>query len=118
MQTKKIIYWATTLFLCGLMLYSASMYFSNTALIKGFFKSFNYPEYIVIPLAILKILGIIMLLTRTSKWLTEWAYAGFFFDLILATVAHYYAGHGIIGFSFYGLIVLFPSYFLGKYIRD
>jgi hypothetical protein len=94
------------------------MYFMNTEGIKGFFENFNYPTYIVIPLAIAKISGVAMILWRPNNWLTEWAYAGFFFNLIFATVAHHYAGHGIIGFSLYGLVAIFPSYFLGKYIRD
>lgn len=94
------------------------MYFTETEMIKGLFERFNYPKYIVIPLAILKIIGVVLILWRPSKWLTEWAYAGFFFDLILATTAHQYAGDGILGFSLYGLIAIFPSYFLGKYIRD
>ncbi|MDP5082611.1 MAG: DoxX family protein [Winogradskyella sp.] len=117
-RTKQIVYWVTTVVLCAIMLYSASMYFTKTEMVKGFFESFNYPKYIVIPLAVLKILGVGMILWRQSKWLTEWAYAGFFFDLVLAIVAHHYAGDGIIGFSLFGLIALFPSYFLGKYIRD
>ncbi len=87
-------------------------------MIKGFFESFNYPKYIVIPLAILKVFGVGMILWRKSTWLTEWAYAGFFFDLVLATAAHYFAGHGVVGFSLYGLLLIFSSYFLGKQIRD
>jgi len=118
MLTKKIIYWVATVVLCGIMLYSAQMYFRNTEMVEGFFKNLNYPSYFVIPLAVLKVLGVTMILWRKSQWLTEWAYAGFFFDLVLATAAHHYAGHGIFGFSLYGLITLFPSYFLGKYIRD
>lgn len=118
MLTKKIIYWLSTFVLCGIMLYSAQMYFRNTEMAEGFFKSMNYPTYFVIPLAVLKVLGVIMILWRKSTWLTEWAYAGFFFDLVLATAAHHYAGHGIFGFSLYAIIALFPSYFLGKYIRD
>lgn len=118
MRTKQIVYWVSTAILCGIFLYSASMYFAETEKVKGFFESFNYPAYFVIPLAILKVLGVVMILWRQSKWLTEWAYAGFFFDLVLATAAHHYAGHGIIGFSLYGLIAIFPSYFLGKYLRD
>ena len=118
MRTKQILYWASTAVLCGIFLYSAFMYFNNTEMVKVFFENLNYPTYIVIPLAILKILGVIMVLWRPNKWLTEWAYAGFFFDLILATAAHHYAGHGILGFSLVGLIAIFPSYFLGKYIRD
>lgn len=118
MRVKRIIYWVTTLALCVIMLYSATMYFVKTEAIKGFFESFNYPTYLVIPLAVLKILGVGMILWRQNKWLTEWAYAGFFFDLVLATAAHHHAGQSIIGFSLYGLIAIFPSYFLGKYLRD
>jgi hypothetical protein len=54
------------------------MYFTNIEMIKGFFESFNYPTYIVIPLAVAKILGVIVLLWRPNKWLSEWGYAGFF----------------------------------------
>ena len=118
MLTKKIIYWVATAVLCGIMLYSAQMYFRNTEMVEGYFEMLNYPTYFVIPLAVLKVVGVIMILWRKSQWLTEWAYAGFFFDLVLATAAHYYAGDGVLGFSLYALIALFPSYFLGKYIRD
>jgi len=118
MLTKKIIYWLATAILCGIMLFSAQMYFRNTETVEGFFEMLNYPTYFVIPLAVLKLLGVSMILWRKSQWLTEWAYAGFFFDLVLATAAHYYAGHDILDFSLYALIALFPSYFLGKYIRD
>ncbi len=118
MKINKTMYWISTGLLCLLMSYSAAMYFTSTEMIKGFFESFNYPTYIVIPLAVLKVLGIIMILWRKSTWLTEWAYSGFFFDLVLATAAHHYAGHGVVGFSLYGLILIFPSYFLGKKIRD
>jgi len=118
MRTKQIVYWLSTAVLCGIFLYSAFMYFTKTEMIKGFFENFNYPTYIVIPLAIVKILGVVVILWRPNKSITEWVYAGFFFDLVLATVAHHYAGHGILGFSLYGLLAIFPSYFLGKYIRD
>lgn len=118
MRIKQIFYWLTTAILCGIMLFSAFMYFTKTEMVKSFFESFNYPTYIVIPLAVLKVLGAIMVIWRSNKWLTEWAYAGFFFDLVLATAAHHYASHGIFGLSLLGLIAIFPSYFLGKYIRD
>jgi hypothetical protein len=113
-----MVYWVSTAILCGIFLYSAVLYFTQTEMVKGFFESFNYPTYIVIPLAIVKVLGVIVLLWRPNTWLTEWAYAGFFFDLVLATATHHYAGHDIFGVSLFGLIVIFPSYLLGKYIRD
>ncbi|ARV09783.1 hypothetical protein BTO05_09050 [Winogradskyella sp. PC-19] len=118
MLTKKIIYWVSTAVLCGIMLYSAQMYFRNTEMVKGFFESFNYPTYFVIPLAVLKVFGVIMILWRKSQWLTEWAYAGFFFDLVLAYMAHHFANDGQELFALIALVAIFPSYFLGKYIRD
>ncbi|MEH6536733.1 MAG: DoxX family protein [Psychroserpens sp.] len=116
MKTTKILYWIATILLSFLFLYSAQMYFFNTEMVQGYFKVLNYPSYIVIPLAIIKVLGVIMILWRKSNWLTEWAYAGFFFDLVLATAAHQYAGDTL-GLSVVGIPILFISYFLGKQVR-
>lgn len=112
----KIVYWIATIALCAIFLYSAQMYFFNTEMVQGFFKSFNYPTYIVIPLAIAKVLGVIAILTNKIKWIKEWAYAGFFFDLILASMAHHNAGHPI-GLAVYAILVLIISYVVGKKIR-
>lgn len=118
MLVKQILYWVSTVLLCAIILFSASMYLTKTEMVQGFFEHFNYPTYIVIPLAVLKILGVAMILWRRSKWLTEWAYAGFFFNVLLATAAHYYAGDGVFGLSLLALLLIFPSYHLGKYLRD
>jgi len=112
----KIVYWIATVALCAIMLYSAQMYFFNTEMVKGFFESFNYPTYIVIPLAVAKLLGIAAILTNKIKWIKEWAYAGFFFDLVLASLAHSNAGHPI-GLSVYAIVLLIISYIAGKKVR-
>lgn len=117
MNTTKIIYWIATALLCVLFLYSASMYFMNTEMVKGFFESFNYPSYIVIPLAVAKILALIMIVWRKSNWLTEWAYAGLFFDMVLAFFAHHMAGDSGTILPLAGLVVLLISYFFGKVVR-
>ncbi|GAA3518810.1 hypothetical protein GCM10022393_36160 [Aquimarina addita] len=98
------------------MLFSAQMYIRNTEMVQGFFESFNYPAYLVIPLAVAKILGVIVILANKVQWIKEWVYAGFFFDLVLATTAHYYAGHTI-GLSLYAFILLVISYIIGKKVR-
>jgi len=117
MKTQKIIYWIATGLLCLVMLYSASMYLTQTELVKGMFKSFGYPTYIVIPLAVAKILGLIAILWNKVKWLKEWAYAGFFFDFILAFFAHKMINDGEEIASIIALVVLLTSYFLGKKVR-
>ena len=116
MKITKIIYWVATTLLSVLFLYSAQMYFFNTEMVKGFFEYLNYPTYIVIPLAIVKVIGVIMILWRKSNWLTEWAYAGFFFDLVLATAAHQVAGDSI-WLSVIGIPILLISYVFGKKVR-
>lgn len=116
MKTKTIIYWAATVLLCALMTYSASMYFMNTEMIQSYFESHGYPAYIVIPLAIAKILGILMLLTRKVRWLTDWAYAGFFFDLVLAGALHYVHQEDVIP-AIVGIVLVFVSFFLGNQVR-
>lgn len=117
MNISRVIYWLATLILCGVMMYSASMYFMNTEMVEGFFEHFNYPTYLVIPLAVAKVLGVVMVLWRGSQWLTEWAYAGFFFDVILAFFAHYTAGDSV-SFTLITMIALLVSYFFGKEIRS
>lgn len=99
MKTEKIIYWIATAMMCGVFAFSASMYFTKTEMVRGFFEALGYPSYLVIPLAVLKVLGIVAVTTKFSKLLTEWAYAGFFLDAALAFAAHTVAADGGTMFS-------------------
>ena len=77
MNRDKIIYWAATGLLSLMMLASAGMYLFNNAEVTNIFLTLGYPAYLVIPLAILKILGVTAILTRQSQILKDLAYAGF-----------------------------------------
>ena len=89
MKTQKIIYYAATALFTLLMLFSAGMYiFNNEAIVEAFTK-LGYPTYIIYPLAVAKILGLIAIWYRKINWLKEWAYAGFFFNLTLSLAAHF-----------------------------
>lgn len=88
MKTQKIIYWITTGLLCALVLMSAGMYIFNYEKIKTVFAGLGYPTHIVYPLAVAKILAVVAILSKQSAWLKEWAYAGLFFDFLLAIAAH------------------------------
>lgn len=94
MDKEKILYWIATAVMCLIFCFSAGMYFTKTEMVRGFFEALNYPTYIVIPLAIAKVLGVVAILTKFSRLLTEWAYAGFFFDAVLAFAAHWVAQDG------------------------
>jgi len=109
MEINKTIYWISTLVMCGVFAFSASMYFMKTEMVQGFFDSLGYPSYLVIPLAIAKVLGIIAVLTKQSKLLMEWAYAGFFIDAVLAFTAHQVAEDGGAMFSIVAIVSLVIS---------
>ena len=80
--------------MCLIFTFSAGMYIVNYDMIVSHFPELGFPGWLVAPLAALKILGIIAILSDRSKVLTEWAYAGFFFDAVLAYGAHHYANDG------------------------
>ena len=91
-KTNRIIYWVATGLVCAMMLGSASMYFIKYEEIVGVFKSLGHPAHVIYPLAIAKFLGVLAILSDKSKLLKEWAYAGIFFDFLLAFGAHIAAG--------------------------
>ena len=111
MKTRKWIFRISTSLLSLLMLLSAGMYFFNYEEISGIFEELHYPTYLIYPLAIAKLLGIVTLWTFPRKALQEWAYAGFFFDFVLALTAHLVVQDGEFGGAVVALLLLFISYF-------
>ncbi|MGZ2370739.1 DoxX family protein [Ancylomarina sp. YFZ004] len=109
-KKNKIIYWMATGLLSAMMLMSASMYIFNYEMVGQTFASLGFPIYIIYPLAIAKILGVIAILSRKSKFLKEWAYAGFFFDFVLALSAHWVANDGEFVSAFVAILLLMVSY--------
>ncbi|QWX83498.1 DoxX family protein [Cellulophaga sp. HaHaR_3_176] len=117
MKFIKVLYWIGTVLLTAIMLFSIQMYILNNEAIQGAFKGLGYPTYLVYPLAFAKILGLIAILGNFSKKLKEWAYAGFFFDVVLAFFAHIAANDGQFLFALLAFIGLIISYFAGKKAR-
>ena len=107
----KIAYYASTALLTALMLFSTSMYLFNHEAVVGAFQNLGYPSYLIYPLATAKILGLLAIWTNVRKSLTEWAYAGFFFDVVLATAAHVAVGDGGALFAILGIGLVLVSYF-------
>lgn len=118
MKTNKIFYWIATGLLCLMMLGSAGMYIFNHQAVLVIFKTLGFPAFIIYPLAIAKILGVIAILSNQSKTLKEWAYAGFFFDFLLALSAHLNAGDGEFVPAVAALILLMVSYFFDKKVFE
>lgn len=115
-KKNKIIYNVSTGLLTALMLMSAGMYFFNHEMVSETFTKLGFPTYIIYPLAVAKILGLVAIWTKKSQMLKEWAYAGFFFDFLLAFSAHISIGDGEYLPSAIAIVLLMVSYFFEKKI--
>ncbi|MGQ1786224.1 MULTISPECIES: DoxX family protein [unclassified Saccharicrinis] len=114
MKKLKIVNWISTGLLTVMMLMSASMYFIKHADMVQTFEGFGYPSYIIYPLAIAKILGLLAIWFCRRNNVKEWAYAGFFFDFVLAFFAHYMTDDGKFIPALVALLLLATSYFSRK----
>ncbi len=108
----KAAYWVTTVLLCTLMTFSAGMYILNHEQVTGFFTHLGFPLWMIYPLAIAKLLGVVAILSRRSQVFKEWAYAGFTFDLLMAFAAHWMAGDGAAAPALSGIVLVCSSYVL------
>ncbi len=105
MKTTKIIFWTTTILI---FLFEGVMpaLTSQTELAKEGIKHLGYPEYFGNALVVFKILGVLaLIIPQVPGRIKEWAYAGFAFDFIFASISHF-AVDGINFQSFFPLIVL------------
>lgn len=118
MKKIKLIYWISTGLLSSLVVMSAGMYIFNNAEISKLFLGLGYPAYLVYPLAAAKLLGLIVIWANKSKALKEWAYAGFFFDFVLAFFAHIMINDGEFAGALIALVLLFTSYFSWKKLEN
>jgi DoxX-like family len=105
MKKEKIIFWTATIIIAlfeGLL----PALTSQTELAKEGIRHLGYPEYFGNALVVFKILGVLALvIPPISHRVKEWAYAGFAFDFIFASISHA-AVDGLNGQTFFPLLVL------------
>ena len=112
----KIAYWIVTGLFCLMMLAGAAIEIFSFGDSVTMLAQLGYPAHIAYVLPITKIAGVIAILTRYSNTLKEWAYAGFFFDFVLAALAHYFSGVPSPIAAIVALVLLMTSYALGRRI--
>ena len=93
-MTRKIAYWLATALVTAAALSGGISYLMSTPHAVENFQHVGYPQQLRILLGIGKVAGVIVLLLPRLRMLKEWAYAGFTFMWIAATVAHYLADDG------------------------
>ncbi|WEJ59605.1 DoxX family protein [Devosia sp. FJ2-5-3] len=88
MNKSKVAYWISTVLLCMIYGSGAIMYILQRPLVEEGFGYFGYPAYLVSVLIVAKIAAPLTILTRFSVQLSDLAYAGMLFHLLLAISAH------------------------------
>ncbi len=112
-KTNKIIFWTTTIIIF-IMEGLIPAFTSQTELAKEGIRHLGYPEYFGNALVVFKVLGALtLIIPQVPKRIKEWAYAGFAFDFIFASISHF-AIDGIDFQSFFPLlflVILIASYY-------
>ena len=106
MKKDKIIFWTTTVII---FLFEGVMpaLTSQSEMAKEGIKHLGYPVYFGNALVVFKVLGTLsLIIPQVPKRIKEWAYAGFAFDFLFASIS-YFAIEGVVLLSF------FPFIFLG-----
>ena len=104
MKKDKIIFWSATTLIA---LFEGVMpaLTSQTELAKEGIRHLGYPEYFGNALVVFKVLGVLALvIPQIPKRVKEWAYAGFAFDFIFASISHG-AVDGVNGQTFFPMLV-------------
>ena len=91
---RTIVYWGATGVVAMAALLGGFSYVTNSPEAIENFRHVGYPQQLRVLLGLAKLAGAIALLVPRLPTLKEWAYAGFTFTWIAATVAHYLAADG------------------------
>jgi hypothetical protein len=110
MTKGKIVYWISTALLCALYAVGAAMYLAQRPMVEEGFAYFGYPSYLITLLIVAKIVAPMAILSRVSVRLSDLAYAGMFYHLMLAISAHLNAGDGGFVPALLGLVMLVTSF--------
>ncbi|NOR28902.1 MAG: DoxX family protein [Lutibacter sp.] len=110
---NKYLYWISTISLFSLLILTGIFYMVYYEKLVLYFENYDYPIYLIYPLAIAKIAGSLVVLFYKKSRLKELAYAGFFFNFVLAFFAHVMIGE-FDPFPTIFMTLLVISYVTGK----
>ncbi|WP_064694728.1 DoxX family protein [Rhizobium aegyptiacum] len=110
-MARKYTYLISTALLSALYLMSATFYLTQGDTVRQLLGQLGFPGYLVPLLIMAKLLGVAAILSRVSVALSNLAYSGMFFHLLLALSAHLNASdyEGSVP-ALVGLVVLIASF--------
>lgn len=92
---KTLLYWIPTVLFSLAMGMGGVMDILRSPEVMEGIKHLGYPDYFPLWLGIAKVLGVVALLAPVPRTLKEWAYAGFTFELLAASISHASVGDPI-----------------------
>ena len=119
-MTMTYTYWISTALLSALYLSSAALYLTKRGFVEKAQADLGYHAAHLVPfMIVVKILGPLAILTRLCLPLSDLAYAGIFYHLILSGMAHLgvRSPKGAIPAAI-GLILLATSFATQNHARD
>lgn len=101
--------------LFSLMIFmGATMYLVDHENVVGKFETLGFPPNLIYFMAVAKYSGLVAIWQRKSSTLTEWAYAGFTINLLLAIFAHVNISDGEAPGAIVALVLMAVSYVFYK----
>lgn len=114
-RVVRITHWIATGIVSLLMFASASTYIIGHEEVRiTFTEQLGFPAWLIYPMAVAQYSSLLMLVTKFNRTLTEWAYAGLVFNLLLAIGAHVAASDQQVVPVSVVLILTVLSYFTWK----
>ncbi len=117
MRLPNLIYWIATSLLSLILLFSASMHLFNHADVVVAYETLGYPGYLIYPMALAKLLAVAAIVSSKYQFMKNLAYAGVFYNLILALISHLAVSDGAAFLSILGLIALGISYLFHRILK-
>lgn len=108
------VYWIATGLLCAAYLLGAAAYTFQHDMVAQGMQAFGYPVHLTYLLPVVKVLGPLAILSRVSVALSDLAYAGMFYHLVLAFLAH--VTSGVPGWP--GAVVLFALVLMSFFTQN
>jgi hypothetical protein len=100
MKKTKLIYWIFTGIFAAFMAFSAIPDMLVTKDAHDFMAALGYPDYFTRFIGVAKLLGCVAIILPGFPRIKEWAYAGFFFDLVGATYSMMFLPEIGLGWTF------------------
>ncbi len=115
-RLQQAVFWLATAYVLFLLGFSVWAYHVKHEMIAGYFSALGYPTYLVYPLAYLKLLTILIIVSHRYNDLRDMAYAAYFINMIMALVGHLSYGDSYLHAMLGGVCVV-TSYLLGNKVR-